>query len=861
MKLKLSNKFIYFLSSIVFSLGLLIAWQWISYSESKDIAFLENKFNQSSIQANITITSALKRELERLNSLGAVFKLSQNISKQDFERFAGVLLANNNIQTLEWIAVVPNNQRLHFETEMADLLSRDGFSIKAKRLGQLRDVEQHNPSYAVVKYIYPVEENDKEIGLDVYSNPVQKQAMLQAAKNESVIALSSHYVESNKNNFNTIVYQPVYDVQNTLKGYVALRFNLNRFIESFRDNFFIEKNLGISFFDKESSSVPFAMLEPEYDMSEGFYRKKVYLVPFANRSWEMHIEANLKDIDDSNIFDYNSLQTSWIEGGVFSFYVSLLVFLLLRFWMKIKEREAILASQQQHYHDIINQSSEAYYLLRCDGSILDVNDESCKVLGYSRDELLRMSISQIDCKYSAEEIADICSGIQVGKKLLFQTIHKDKNGQKIDVEISANKFKMKDEYVTIAFVRNITEQIINRDLSLSNEQLQKKINRATRDLNDQKQAFETIFEKSADGIFISEGRHVVDCNQATVKVFGYKSKEQLLSLPNSVFAPKFQPDGEPSHRKGFRMLQICLEKGSHRYEWVNKRANGEEFWTDIVLTRLEFFGRTVIHIAFRDISKPKQLESEMKLAREQAIAANKAKSDFLAKMTHDIRTPLHGVLSYSQLGESRYLNASQEQLKRYFKNINTSAQRLMSLLNNVLDSEKIESGMMHFNFKYQSIKPVILACVNEQLPLIKEKNIELLLQEFDYMAIFDESRIAQVISNLLSNAIRHTPQNQKIQIYVEPYDSESIVFSLQDSGEGIKPDEVELIFDKFIQSKNNAPNTGGSGLGLAISKEIISAHKGKIWSENWTVKNEAQGAVFRFTLPIHSVDGVKNANQ
>ncbi len=804
------------MSASVFFLGLLISWEWKNHSESKHIEILENTFNQVSVNANNTITNALKRELERLNSLAALFKLSKNISKQDFERYAEVFLTNEN----------------------------------------------HN--YAVFRYVSSIEENDKLIGSDVHLNASEKQAMLLAEQSKLTIATTPHSViQSNTNGVNTLFYQAVYDNQQTFKGYVVLRFNLKRFIENLRANSLIEKNLRLSFFDKQSPLDSFFSSGKSYDKSGKLYRENEYLMPFADKSWKMLIAINLKDIPEYKILSHQSLQKFWVKGLGLSLLFSLLIFWLLRFWLKIKQRETILNSQKRHYQDIINQSSEAYYLLRCDGSILDVNDEACKVLGYSREDLLRMSISQIDCKYSAEEIADICAGIEVGKKRLFQTIHQDNNGQQIDVEVSANKFKMKNEYVTIAFVRNITEQIINRDLSLSNAQLQKEINKATRDLNDQKQAFETIFEKSADGIFISEGRHVVDCNQATVKIFGYKSKEQLLSLPNRVFAPKYQPDGELSYRKGFRMLQICLEKGTHRYEWVNKRANGEEFWTDIVLTRLEYFGRTVVHIAFRDISKPKQLESKLKLAREHAIAANKAKSDFLAKMSHDIRTPLHGVLSYSQLGESRYLSASQEQLQRYFKNINSSAQRLMSLLNNVLDSEKLESGMMQFDFKYQNIKPVILACINEQSPLLKEKNIELIVQESDYMAVFDESRIAQVISNLLSNAIRHTPQNQKIEISVETNGSESIVFSLQDSGDGINSDEIDLIFDKFIQSKLSAANTGGTGLGLAISKEIISAHKGKIWGENWTVQNAVQGAVFRFTLPVplYAVDGVNDASE
>ncbi|BCN93212.1 hypothetical protein THMIRHAM_09970 [Thiomicrorhabdus immobilis] len=857
----LSIRLIYFISIVVFSLGLLATWQWIQYSESKRVEVLDNKFNQYSVQAYVAMQNAFKREVERLNSLSAVFKLSENISQGDFERFAHVLLANDSkVQAMEWLEVVPENNRLLFENEMSILLGVDDFKIKTQKYGQLADLNTVNEQYVVVKYVYPFEANYKAIGVDAYSIATQKMAMDLSERTQSATVTSPQtLVQTNGGSFSLILYQPVYTKKQVLKGYVALVLNIDQFLEHVRSKALIEKSLGLYIVDKANGSAPFSISGAEYSMDEALYRKYQFYLPFAGRTWQLISEVNLKALPDYKVFSSKALQKAWIEGVAASLLITALIFLLLRYRRQITASEISLKNQQKHYHDVINQSSESYYLLDASGAILDVNDESCKLLGYRRDVLLKMNINQIDVKYSAEELADLCINLESGKSSLFETIHQAKNGKKIHVEISASKFKMDDEFVTIMFVRNLTERLTNRDLSLSNELLQKEIANATQEMRDQKQAFETIFEKSADGIFISEGRHVIDCNQATLDIFGYQSKEQLLSLPNKVFAPKLQPDGESSHRKGFRMLQICLEKGSHRYEWVNKRSNGEEFWTDVVLTRLEYFGRTVIHIAFRDISKRKQLEAEMQAAREQAVAANQAKSEFLAKMSHDIRTPLHGVLSYSQLGESRYLNASPEKLKRYFENIHASAQRLMALLNDVLVSAKLESGMMNFNFEYQSIKPVIEACINEQTPLLREKNIELVVNQVDYMASFDESRIAQTISNLLNNAIRYTPKNQKIQISVENYHPGFIVFSIQDSGSGVNEEEFESIFDKFIQSSQASPNTGGTGLGLAISKEIVQAHNGRIWVENWSIKNEIKGAIFKFTLPLKRVSGEKNA--
>ena len=844
-------------------MGLFGTSEWIKYNEVKRVELLESQFNKYSSQAYISVKNALTDELERLNSLAALFKLSDSVNKKDFELFTKVLLANDTeVQALEWIELVPKNQRLFFESEMSDLLGIENFKIQVVQKGKLVPLNAVKDYYAVVKYAYPYQKNIKAIGLDAYSQESQKHAMYIADITQSPITTPPiQLIQQSSQDYSVIVYQPIYDKTDKLKGYAALILDMKHFVEHVKTKSLIEPSLGLFFMDSDNNQVPFALTGEDYLIEEAMYRSHEFYLPFAGRNWLFNAEVNLKFLPDYKSLSDKSIQKSWLYGFLLSLLVSVVIFLTLRYRYQLMVSAQSIQKQQQRYHEIIDQSSEAYYLLNCDGDILDLNAATSKQLGYSRSELLKMKISEIDIKYSPDEINDVCKDLQAGTKLLFESVHQRKNGQTIPVEVSSTKFKIDGHYVTCSFVRDLTERTTFLDISVNNEQLQNEVDKATLELSDQKRAFETIFEKSSDGIFISEGRHVVDCNQATVDMFGYKSKEQLLSLPNKVFAPKTQPDGESSHRKGFRMLQICLEKGSHHYEWMNRRANGENFWTDVVLTRLEYFGRPVIHIAFRDISKRKQLEAEMLSAREHAVAANKAKSEFLAKMSHDIRTPLHGILSYAQMGEARFASVAPEKIKRYFENIDASAQRLMSLLNDVLDSAKLESGLMSFDFKYQNLEPIIEACIAEQTPLIQEKNIQLEFKQLDYMASVDSKRIAQVVSNLLNNAIRYTPEGEKIQISIDQIDSKSILFSIQDSGKGIQPSEFESIFDKFIQSQQESQNTGGTGLGLAISKEIIETHQGRIWAENWLSNNKIQGAVFKFTLPVENSNGIHNADE
>jgi len=225
-------------------------------------------------------------------------------------------------------------------------------------------------------------------------------------------------------------------------------------------------------------------------------------------------------------------------------------------------------------------------------------------------------------------------------------------------------------------------------------------------------------------------------------------------------------------------------------------------------------------------------------------------------MSHEFRTPLHGILSFSKIGSSRIKenDIKPEKFLDFFNSINISATRLLALLNDLLDLAKLEAEQMQILCAPNDLFKITQEIVKEQQFLLAEKQlvIQLIRPQCNTIVPFDRLRIIQVISNLLSNAIKFTDNQGEICITFE--NSELILsdqqipalrFNIQDNGKGIPSSELEGVFDKFIQSSRNDPGASGTGLGLAICREIIEAHQGKIWAS----QSSHGGAVIHIVMP------------
>ena len=369
----------------------------------------------------------------------------------------------------------------------------------------------------------------------------------------------------------------------------------------------------------------------------------------------------------------------------------------------------------------------------------------------------------------------------------------------------------------------------------------------TRQLETERQKYQTLFESNSDAVVILDDQGFIDCNPATLQLFGMDSVATFLNHPISQLGTPFQPNGMTAYDYAMLAMRQAKKTGHAVMDWEGRRLDGSVFSAEIALHAMELEGKPVIQAIMRDVSERRAAEAAKESAREAALQMVHAKSEFVANVSHEIRTPMHGILGMSGLLLKTPLDGRQ---REYVSTLKSSAESLLTIINDILDFSKIEAGKL--DIEAVAFSPVALihgvAALFQARVLEKNLKLTLALPDNPPAALLgDPTRIRQILLNLVDNAIKFT-QAGEVELratFEQSGDEVGCRFSVRDSGIGMSEETQARLFQAFSQADSSTTRRfGGTGLGLAVSSQLAELMGGHLTVES------APGEGSRFTLAL-----------
>lgn len=486
-----------------------------------------------------------------------------------------------------------------------------------------------------------------------------------------------------------------------------------------------------------------------------------------------------------------------------------------------KEVEEALRQNEQNYRNLFENDPAIKLMVDPDtGQIINANKAAAKFYGWSIHQLVNMKINQIELTYQT------ISHPQRGQNGHTQKAkHRLANGEIRTVELFINHIYFHEKDCHHCIIHDITEK----------QQAEEKLKLLSKAL-----------EQSPVSVTIVDPRGKIEyVNPKFTEISGFTPEEVIGEK-----LYKLNPNQFPSDV--YKTIWHTISSGQ---DWVgeseNKRKNGEAYWeSQIISPIVDSHGKITNFISIKeDITVQKRMLKEVVEAKENAEKAERLKSAFLANMSHEIRTPLNAILGFTNMLTSN-TNLSQASREEYVFIINKSSEGLLQIINDILDISKLETGLVKiFNkpFELEQVLESLKARYIKKLTYENKQHIKLNLEIAHPVPMLDndETRLVQIFTNLLDNAVKFTDEGEII-FGVSSATPERIDFFVSDTGIGIPEKDQANIFERFRQaSESSSRLQSGNGLGLAIVKSLAKLMGGDIKLQS----KRGEGTIFNFWIP------------
>ncbi len=353
----------------------------------------------------------------------------------------------------------------------------------------------------------------------------------------------------------------------------------------------------------------------------------------------------------------------------------------------------------------------------------------------------------------------------------------------------------------------------------------------------------SLSEASFEGLLVHDNGQIIDANSRLQHMFGYDLDELVGMSAFALIAPKEQAAARKNVADGKETP----------YETVGLRKDATTFSMEIKGRYMKYRGTRVRVAACNDITERKKSEDDRNAALAEAERANRAKSEFLATMSHEFRTPLNAILGFSELMCAQYFGElGSDNYNEYANDIHRSGKHMLALVNDVLDISAIEAGKREIDREKIDVESLLQNCFRSVETAANNNDVGLSLDVSDTLPILhaDKRSITQVVLNLLSNAIKFTDQGGTIRIWATGSEQE-IRIGVRDTGIGIPADKLPSITEPFSQSHTDPHKyQDGTGLGLSIVEALVASHEGKLSIES----EVGEGTTVMVTLPIKEAE-------